>query len=69
MQWADDGFYEINEQVVQGLTTGIARMTDPASSWTDKAKALGDRYRKRDPEITETEAGRRGFKAVFQLAG
>ena len=44
------------------------RRDELAKVWTDQAKSLGERYRKADPDITETEAGRRGLKSVFQLA-
>ena len=36
-------------------------------AWTDEAEALGELYRKRDPDISDTEATRRGWKTVFRL--
>ena len=36
--------------------------------WNELASGLAVRFRKRDPEITDTEATRRGFKTLFQLA-
>lgn len=39
-----------------------------AETWTEASKALGSHYRKRDPDITDTEASRRGLRAVFKLA-
>ncbi len=45
--------------------------TDRAVAMTElvtaEAKSLGERYRKRDPEITDTESTRRGLKTVFRL--
>jgi len=35
--------------------------------WTDEAKALGERFRSDDPEITEAESTRRGLSEVLQL--
>lgn len=34
---------------------------------TDQAKAIGEHYRKRDPDITDTEATRRGLKSVMKM--
>ncbi len=66
---ADDGWYDLNQRVVQNLVAlGKTRSTDAAQLWTDESKALGGLYRKRDADITDTEAARRGFKAIFQLA-
>ncbi len=48
-------------------TTTPTIALDP-KSWIDASKSLGDRYRKRDPDISDTEAGRRGLKALFRLA-
>ena len=36
-------------------------------AWSDEAEALGELYRKRDPDISDTEATRRGWKTVFRL--
>lgn len=71
LQTSDDNLFAVNA----GLTAGFAslasgdRKTAPnLTSWTDTSKALGTIYGKRDPEITPTEATRRGLQAVFQLA-
>lgn len=73
-QVADDWF-SLNRRVLAGLAglCGDGRSVPDAigvglKSWTDAAKALGDRYRKRDPDITDTEASRRGLKTLFRLA-
>jgi DNA polymerase-3 subunit delta' len=45
-----------------------ARSDKVAAAWLDEAKALGERYRTRDADITDTEAGRRGLQAICHLA-
>jgi DNA polymerase-3 subunit delta' len=68
VQRAEDAWYELNQRVVAGLASPNDEFRgDDAKAWIDESKALGQRYRKRDPEITETEAGRRGLKAISQL--
>lgn len=83
MQCAADEVYELNERMLadlvqlsadarlasaQGDSAREVRSGEIAKSWLDEAKSLGERHRKRDPDITETEASRRGLKAVFELA-
>ena len=78
-----DNVFEVNERMLDGLvqlsaggrrtagrgnSTGEARSDEIVKFWTDEAKSLGERHRKRDPDITETEASRRGLKSVFELA-
>jgi DNA polymerase-3 subunit delta' len=58
IEWAEDGLCELNRRLLDDL----------AKAWNEESKALGDRYRKRDPDITETEAQRRGLKTIFRLA-
>ena len=69
MECADDELFELNQRLAESLT----RLGDPrgdglVKAWMDEAAALGERYRKRDPEITDAEAARRGLATVFQLA-
>jgi DNA polymerase-3 subunit delta' len=69
LEYADDELFELHQRLADGLT----RLGDPHSdglvkAWTDEAAALGERYRKRDPDITDAEATRRGLATVFQLA-
>ncbi len=69
IEMAGDELFEVNGRIVDGLAELAGG--DPAGlvkAWTEESKALGERYRKRDPEITDTEATRRGFKSVFHLA-
>lgn len=69
LEYADDELFEL----YQRLGESLARLGDPRGSsvvkgWTDESAALGERYRKRDPDITDAEATRRGLATVFQLA-
>ena len=69
LQRAEDQWHELNQRLLESLAAlGEAGGGDLAQAWIDESKTLGQRYRKRDPEITDTEAGRRGLKAIFQLA-
>lgn len=65
---AGDGLLEVSERVV-GLFAGPESFLAEAMTkrWNEESKNLGEAYRKRDPEITDTEATRRGLKTVFQL--
>lgn len=66
---ADDELFVLNRKVIETLgRCGNQGGDDIVKAWTEESKALGDRYRRRDPEITDTEATRRGFKALFRLA-
>ena len=69
LQHAEDGLDGQNDQLVQTLLelprNSVAQVVEKL---TDQAKTLGQGYRRRDPEITETEAQRRGLKAIFALA-
>ncbi len=69
LERAADGLYALNQRVLEALAEMPGQRTDHlAKMWTDESKALGEGYRKRDPDITDTEAGRRGFKSIFHLA-
>ncbi len=69
LQCANDDLYGLNRHVLEELVDLPTRRSDElVKNWTDKSKSLGARYRKRDPDVTDTEAGRRGFKSIFQLA-
>lgn len=64
----EDEWYELNGQLLVDLPELAARRGDAiAKQWLDSAKALGTNCRKRDPEMSETEATRRGLSAVLQL--
>ncbi len=73
VEFARDDLYAMNARLVPGFVflcggdTGL-RNDKVVKSWTDESKALGDCFRKRDAEITNTEAGRCGLKAIFQAA-
>ena len=73
MERAGDELHALNEAVAAELTAlssgdAAGRPDRVTKAWTEKSKGLGERYRQRDPEITDTEAGRRGLKAIFHLA-
>ena len=75
MEHAADKLFELNQRLVTGLTALASGHNDRSFSpgaltktWIDESKTLGELHRKRDPEISDTEAGRRGLTAIFQLA-
>jgi hypothetical protein len=83
MQSAADDIFEVNGRLLDGLAQmsigtrrAAAKGKSPRESgsgelvktWIDEAKSLGEWHRKRDADITETEASRRGLKSVFELA-
>ena len=69
VQCASDNLYEINQLVIEGLLSLPGRRSDAVVKvWTEESRSLGDRYRGRDPDISDTEAAQRGFRSIFQLA-
>lgn len=69
LEYADDEVFELHQRLAEGLKRlGAPRSDALVKVWTDEAAALGERYRKRDPDITDSEATRRGLATVFQLA-
>ena len=69
LRHAEDGLAEQNDQLVQALLELPAHPVARAvQKLANQASALGEGYRRRDPEITETEAQRRGLKVIFNLA-
>ena len=82
VQIARDGLYNLNQRLYEtfsSLCQAVSRRRSATSSgsamrndhiakaWTEAAKGLAGRYRKDDPDMTDTEASRRGLKAIFQL--
>lgn len=66
---ADDELFALNDRLYTLLAdSGPRRAPALTELITAQAKSLGERYRKRDPDITDTEAARRGLKTVFRLA-
>lgn len=64
----DDGLYELNKRLIDGLARGsTARGDSNGKAWLNEAKALGELYQERDRDITGTEATRSGLKSVFHL--
>ena len=79
MQAADDGLAEVNERVLKQLMGLVSRNGNPnkptgvpngrlIATLTEESKAIGESFRKRDPDITDTEATRRGLKTVMKMA-
>lgn len=57
----------------QRIAVSLAEVVSPSVQgvgelWTASAKTLAESYRKQDPDISDTEATRRGLKIVLQLA-
>ena len=78
---ADDNLFALNQRVMEALSGLVAAERSVAAAdsapsspgvttktWIEESKKLGDLYRKRDPDITDTEASRRGLKSIFLLA-
>jgi DNA polymerase-3 subunit delta' len=69
MERAEDEWFELNQRLLDGLARlDPGTISDAVKAWTDESKGLGSGCRKRDPDITDTEATRRGLKAIFFLA-
>ena len=72
LRHAEDDLFGLNQR----LTPGFADFTAPGrrrpevieKAWTEEAKALGERYRKRAPEITDTESQRQAYGTIMRLA-
>ncbi|MEK7711392.1 MAG: DNA polymerase III subunit [Planctomycetota bacterium] len=69
VECVDDELFALNDLLSALLADYDSRRTAALTEMvTGGAKSLGERYRKRDAEITDTEATRRGLKTVFRLA-
>jgi DNA polymerase-3 subunit delta' len=69
VQHAEDGLDECNSRLIDTLAELPQRtVAETVERLAEEAATLGQKYRDRDPEITETEAGRRGLKALLFLA-
>lgn len=69
LERAEDELFELNQRMLEVLVRLPQTRSDAlVKLWTEESRALGNRYRKRDPDITDTEAGRRGLKSMFELA-
>ncbi len=67
-RYCQDGLESYNERVIETLgRLGVVSVPRIAKQWLDDAKALGTEYRNRDKDISDTEAQRRGLKAIFSL--
>ncbi len=69
VQYVDDGILAVREQIV----TPLERLDASGGStlvkeWMESAKALGAACRRRDPDVSETEAQRQGVSVLLSLA-
>ncbi len=64
----EDKLLECDRRLAEALS-GLSRrgLTEIAKLVIDEGKALGACYQKRDPEVSDTEAQRRGLKALLAL--
>ncbi len=63
-----DGLMEYDRRVAEVVCgLGAQSATELARRMVDDAKALGEVYQERDPEISKTEMQRRGLKALLGL--
>lgn len=83
VQSAEDELYDLNIRLLEHLALlGVSEQTGKGRGhskndtnsdsiggmWIEEAKDLSNHYRKRDPDITDTEATRRALKSILQLA-
>ncbi len=67
--YADDGVVDYYERVAAALgSVASGGATETAKEWIEAAKTLGGFYRKRDPDVSDTEAQRQGLKVLLALA-
>ena len=68
LRFADEGVFALNRQIVEALAKVSRAAGSLADSWLELAKGLGERYRKQDRDLTDTEATRRALRLVLLLA-
>ncbi len=68
IECVDEGLFEANARVLEALAHLPKRAAALSfAAWSDEAKALSSHYKKRDENISETEAQRRAFKTILTL--
>lgn len=69
LECAEESLFALNDRIAPGVWA-LPRRTEALSyaAWSDAAKALGPLYKRRDEDISDTEAQRRGFKTLMALA-
>jgi DNA polymerase-3 subunit delta' len=68
LEQIEEGLFELNERLIQDLARFLAKDDALTSQGLlDEAKALGALYRKRDPDISDTEAARRAVRTMLKL--
>jgi DNA polymerase-3 subunit delta' len=71
LAYLEDDLRSVNERLtatLQGASLAEGETAAGAAGWLEMAKALGQGYKERDPDITETEATRRGLGTLLHLA-
>ncbi len=69
VQYVDDGILAVRELVVTPLERlDAAGGSTLVKEWMESAKALGAACRRRDPDISDTEAQRQGLNVLLSLA-
>ena len=69
LQAVDDGLYELSVRLTDVMNNARHRGAGELTKFfTEESKSLGEKFSKRDPEITDTESARRGLKSLFRLA-
>jgi DNA polymerase III subunit delta' len=68
LQAVEDGLYILASRLSETISHSARRgATELIKFFTEESKVLGERFSKRDPEITDTESARRGLKCLFRL--
>jgi len=63
-----DHQYEMNNQLIDQLVTLNAQNSNRITlAWIDESKKISSRFRQRDPDISESEATRRGLLLLIKL--
>ncbi len=69
VQYVDDGILAVREQIVTPLDRlDAAGGSTLVKEWMESAKALGAACRRRDPDVSDTEAQRQGLNVLLSLA-
>ncbi len=68
-QYVQDGLGEFNDRLIKALQNLSKQpVAEVSGRLEQEAKTLGDAHKAEDPEITDTQAQRRGLKTLFSLA-
>ncbi len=67
IEFARNDWYQKAQSLSSAMVNLETQHANVASLWTELAKSLVDSYRERDPDISDSEATRLGYKAVLRL--